>query len=161
MVFSTLHTNDAPSSITRLRDMGLEPYLITATLEGILAQRLVREICEDCRTEFEPSAEMLMELNLRPADVTGKKFFYGRGCDRCNNTGHRGRMGIFELILVNDELRDMVSAGASTDQLRISCRKQGMTTLRESGLRAIFDGRTTIEEVVRETVLEEDSQQQT
>ncbi|HEV8061378.1 MAG TPA: ATPase, T2SS/T4P/T4SS family [Gemmataceae bacterium] len=158
MVFSTLHTNDAPSSITRLRDMGLEPYLITATLEGILAQRLVRKICEDCRTEFEPSAEMLMELNLRPQDVTGKKFFYGRGCDRCNNTGHRGRMGIFELILVNDELRDMVSAGASTDQLRNACRKQGMTTLRESGLKAIFDGRTSIEEVVRETVLEEETQ---
>jgi type IV pilus assembly protein PilB len=158
MVFSTLHTNDAPSSITRMRDMGLEPYLITATLEGILAQRLVRKICEDCRTEFEPSAEMLMELNLRPQDVTGKKFFYGRGCDRCNNTGHRGRMGIFELILVNDELRDMISAGASTDQLRNSCRKQGMSTLRESGLKAIFDGRTTIEEVVRETVLEEETQ---
>jgi type IV pilus assembly protein PilB len=155
MVFSTLHTNDAPSSITRMRDMGLEPYLITATLEGILAQRLVRKICEDCRTEFEPSAEMLMELSLRPNDITGKKFFFGRGCDRCNNTGHRGRMGIYELILVNDELRDMISAGASTDQLRAACRKQGMSTLRQAGLNAIFDGKTTIEEVVRETVLEE------
>ena len=91
IVFSTLHTNDAPSTITRLRDMGLEPFLITATLEGVLAQRLVRKICEDCRTEFEPSAEMLMELNLRPEDVKGKKFYYGRGCDRCNNTGHKGR----------------------------------------------------------------------
>ena len=77
--------------------MGLEPFLITATVEGILAQRLVRKICEDCRTEFEPSGEMLMELNLTPADVKGKKFFYGRGCDRCNNTGHKGRMGIYEL----------------------------------------------------------------
>lgn len=157
MVFSTLHTNDAPSSITRMRDMGLEPYLITATLEGILAQRLVRKICEDCRTEFEPSAEMLMELSLRPADITGKKFYYGRGCDRCNNTGHRGRMGIYELVLVNDELRDMISAGASTDQLRNACRKQGMSTLRQAGLRAIYDGKTTIEEVVRETVLEEET----
>jgi type IV pilus assembly protein PilB len=156
MVFSTLHTNDAPSTITRLRDMGLETFLITATLEGILAQRLVRKICEDCRSEFEPSPEMLMELNLRPQDVSGKKFFYGRGCDRCNNTGHRGRIGIFELVLMNDELRDMVSAGASTDQLRASCRKQGMQTLRESGLRAIFNGVTTIDEVVRETVLEEE-----
>jgi type IV pilus assembly protein PilB len=156
MVFSTLHTNDAPSTVTRLRDMGVEPYLITATLEGILAQRLVRRICEDCRTEFEPSPEMLMELNLRPKDVQGRKFFYGRGCDRCNNTGHRGRMGIFELILMNDEIRDMISAGASTDQLRIACKKMGMMTLRESGLRAIFKGLTTIEEVVRETVLDEE-----
>jgi type IV pilus assembly protein PilB len=157
MVFSTLHTNDAPSSITRLRDMGLEPYLITATLEGILAQRLVRKICEDCRTEFEPSPEMLMELNLRPAEVAGKKFFYGRGCDRCNNTGYRGRMGIFELVIVNDEIRDLISSGASTDQLRASCRRLGMSTLREAGLHSIYDGKTTIEEVVRETVLEEDT----
>jgi type IV pilus assembly protein PilB len=156
MVFSTLHTNDAPSTITRLRDMGVEPFLITATLEGILAQRLVRRICDDCRTEFEPSAEMLMELNMRPSDVKGRKFFYGRGCDRCNNTGHRGRMGLFELVLMNDELRDLVSSGASTDQLRNACKKMGMVTLRESGLRAIFKGLTTIEEVVRETILDEE-----
>jgi type IV pilus assembly protein PilB len=156
MVFSTLHTNDAPSSITRMRDMGLEPYLITATLEGILAQRLVRKICADCRTEFEPSPEMLMELNLRPGDVTGKKFFYGRGCDRCNNTGHKGRMGIFELVIVNDEIRDLISGGASTDQLRSACRKQGMQTLRESGMHALYDGKTTIEEIVRETVMEDE-----
>src|SRR5438128_6041590 len=94
MVFSTLHTNDAPSTITRLRDMGVEPFLITATVEGILAQRLVRKICEDCRAECEPSPELLMELNLRPDDVRGRKFYYGKGCDRCNNSGHRGRMGI-------------------------------------------------------------------
>jgi type IV pilus assembly protein PilB len=156
MVFSTLHTNDAPSSITRLRDMGVEPFLITATVEGILAQRLCRKICEDCRTEFQPSAEMLMELNLRQKDIEGKKFYYGRGCDRCNNTGHRGRMGIFELVLMNDEIRDLISAGASTDQLRAACIKQGMVGLRESGLRAIFRGQTTIEEVVRETVLDEE-----
>jgi type IV pilus assembly protein PilB len=156
MVFSTLHTNDAPTSITRLRDMGVEPFLITATLEGILAQRLVRKICEDCRTEFDPSPEMLMELNLRPADVVGKQFFYGRGCDRCNNTGFRGRMGIFELVVMNDEIRDLITGNASTDQLRSACRRMGMTTLRDSGLKAIYSGRTTIEEVVRETVLEED-----
>jgi type IV pilus assembly protein PilB len=156
IVFSTLHTNDAPSAITRLRDMGLEPYLITATLEGILAQRLVRKICEDCRTEFEPSPEMLMELNLTPEMVRGKKFYYGRGCDRCNNTGHRGRMGIFELIAINDDLRDLISAGVSTDQLRQASRRMGMTQLRESGLNAIFKGLTTIDEVVRETVLEDE-----
>ncbi len=156
-VFSTLHTNDAPSAITRMRDMGLEPYLITATVEGILAQRLVRKICEECRTEFEPSAEMLMELGLRPEDVKGKKFYYGRGCDRCNNTGHKGRTGLYELVVINDDLRDMISAGASTDELRAACRRHGMTTLRESGLRAIYDGITTIEEVVHETVLEDES----
>lgn len=156
IVFSTLHTNDAPSTITRLRDMGLEPFLITATLEGILAQRLVRKICEDCRTEFEPSPEMLMELNLTPADVKGKKIYFGKGCDRCNNTGHRGRTGLYELIIMNDDLRDLISQGASTDQLRVSCRRQGMMTLRESGLRALFNGVTTIEEVVRETVLEDE-----
>src|SRR5262249_34007496 len=156
MVFSTLHTNDAPSPSPGRRDMGVEPFLLTATVEAILAQRLVRKICEDCRTEFEPSAEMLMELNLRPSDVVGKKFYYGRGCDRCNNTGHKGRQGIFELVVMNDDLRDMISSGASTDQMRIACKKQGMQTLRESGLRAIFAGKTTIEEVVRETVLDEE-----
>jgi type IV pilus assembly protein PilB len=156
MVFSTLHTNDAPTSITRMRDMGLEPFLITATVEGVLAQRLVRRICEDCRTEFEPSPDLLMELNLRPEEVRGKKFYYGRGCDRCNNTGHRGRMGLFELIEMNDEMRDMISAGASSDEMRNACRRMGMATLRESGLQAIYQGRTTIEEVVRETVLDDE-----
>ncbi len=153
-VFSTLHTNDAPSTITRLRDMGMEPFLITATLEGILAQRLVRKICEDCRVEFEPSAEMLLELNLSPADAKGKKFFYGRGCDRCNNTGHKGRMGIYELVVINDDLRDLISQGSSTDDLRAACRRAGMVTLRDSGLRALYAGKSTIEEIVRETVLD-------
>jgi type IV pilus assembly protein PilB len=156
MVFSTLHTNDAPTSVTRMRDMGVEPFLLTATIEGIMAQRLVRKICEDCRTEFEPSADLLMELNMRPQDVQGRTFFYGRGCDRCNNTGFKGRMGIFELVVMNDEQRDLISAGVSTDQLRIAAKKQGMVTLRESGLRAIFQGLTTIEEVVRETVFDEE-----
>jgi type IV pilus assembly protein PilB len=156
MVFSTLHTNDAPGTITRMRDMGLEGYLITATVEGILAQRLVRKICEDCRTEYEPSDDLLMELQLRPHDIKGKKFYYGKGCERCNNTGYRGRTGIHELVAMNDELRDLISTGTSTDKLRVSCRKQGMTTLRESGLRAIYNGVTTIEEVVRETVLEDE-----
>lgn len=156
MVFSTLHTNDAPSTVTRLRDMGLESYLITATLEAILAQRLVRKICEDCRTEFEPSPELLMELNLRAEDIAGKKFFYGRGCERCNNSGHKGRMGLYELVIMTDEIRDLISAGVSTDKLRDACVKQGMITLRESGLRAIYAGHTTLEEVVRETVVDDD-----
>lgn len=155
MVFSTLHTNDAPSTVTRLRDMGLEPYLITATLEAILAQRLVRRICLDCKTQFEPSKEMLMELNLAPDDVKGKTFFYGKGCDRCNNTGHKGRMGIHELLVVDDPIRDLISGGVSTEELANACRKQGMRPLRESGLNAIYNGLTSIEEVVRETVVED------
>ena len=97
-----------------------------------------------------------MELNLRPDDVKGKKFFFGRGCDRCNNTGHRGRMGIYELMVMDDDLRDLISGGVSTDQLRAAGRKAGMTTLRESGLRSIYNGLTTIDEVVRETVMEEE-----
>lgn len=157
MVFSTLHTNDAPSTITRLRDMGLETFLLTATIEGILAQRLVRRICEDCRTEFQPSEEMLMELALKQSEIPAeKKFYYGRGCDRCNNTGYKGRQGIFEFIRMNDDLRDMVSANASTDQLREACKKHGMSTLREAGLNAIFSGFTTIDEIIRETAMDDD-----
>jgi type IV pilus assembly protein PilB len=156
IVFSTLHTNDAPSSITRLRDMGLEPYLITATLEGVMAQRLVRKICVDCRTEYEPSPELLMELNLRPEDVRGKKFYYGRGCDRCNNTGHKGRTGIYEFMPMNDEIRDCIMSNSSTEALRNLSRKHGMIGLRENGLQAIYNGVTTIEEVVRETVMEDE-----
>jgi type IV pilus assembly protein PilB len=157
IVFSTLHTNDAPNTVTRLRDMGIPPFLITATIEGVLAQRLVRRICQDCRTEFEPSPEMLMELNLKPSDTVGKTFFYGRGCERCNNTGYRGRTGIYELMILNDDIRDLIMNNASTDQLRVAARRGGMMTLRESGLRAIYDGVTTIDEVVRETVVEDEA----
>ncbi len=156
IVFSTLHTNDAPSTITRLRDMGIPTFLITATVEGILAQRLVRRICADCRTQFEPSPEMLMELNLKPSDAEGQSFYYGRGCERCNNTGYRGRTGIYELMIMNDDMRDLVMNNASTDQLRASARRSGMMSLREAGLRAIFEGQTTIDEVVRETVMEDE-----
>src|SRR4029434_244238 len=102
MVFSTLHTNDAPGAVTRLRDMGVEPFLITATLEGIMAQRLVRKICPVCKTEFEPSRDQLMELNLKPEDVRGKKFYFGEGCDKCNNLGFKGRTGIYEFLIMND-----------------------------------------------------------
>ena len=120
MVFSTLDANDAPSSITRLRGMGLDPSLINATVKAILAQRLVRKICEACRTEFVPSPEKLMDINLRAG-----KLYFGLGCDRCHNTGHHGRMGIFELLVVNREIRDMVYGGASTEQLRQACRQLG------------------------------------
>jgi type IV pilus assembly protein PilB len=113
LVFTTLHTNDAPSSIARLLDLGVEPFLVTATLEGIIAQRLVRRICTNCKTEFRPSEEQLMELNLLPEDVGDKKFHYGKGCEQCNNTGYRGRQGLFEIMAFNDELRDQLMNNAS------------------------------------------------
>lgn len=157
LVLSTLHTNDAPTAVVRLVDMGLQPYLITAVLEAVIAQRLVRRICTKCKEEFEPSEDMLMELGLTPDDVKGKKFYYGRGCDNCNNTGYRGRMGIFELFFLDDEIRELIMDQASTTALKEAARRKGTRSLRESGLLAIYDGLTTIEEVVRETVTEEQS----
>ncbi|MFM7039346.1 MAG: GspE/PulE family protein [Planctomycetaceae bacterium] len=155
LVFSTLHTNDAPSAITRLRDMGVPAFLITATVEGILAQRLVRRICSECRTQFQPSDELLMELQLPLNTARKYKFYYGKGCARCNNSGYKGRIGIYELMMMSDEIRDGIAAESSADDLRNIARQQGMTTLRESGLKLIFDGLTTIDEVVRETVIED------
>ena len=155
VVFTTLHTNDAPSSIARLLDMGIEPFLMTATLEGIIAQRLIRKICENCKTQFEPSEAQLMELRLAPDDVKGKKFFYGRGCSRCNGTGYRGRTGIFEIMVFNDEIRDLIMNQASTNVLRAAAQKAGMKLLRENGMATIYDGVTTIDEIVKETMMEE------
>lgn len=155
LVFSTLHTNDAPTAVTRLRDMGIPAFLITATVEAILAQRLVRKICTECRTEFEPSDELLMELQLPVEQARQYNFYYGKGCDRCNNTGYKGRCGIYEFLSIDDDIRDMVTSEASVDDIRNYARGQGMTTLREAGLKLIFDGVTTIDEVVRETVIED------
>jgi type IV pilus assembly protein PilB len=155
MVFSTLHTNDAPSAITRLRDMGVPAFLITATVEAILAQRLVRRICTECRTQFSPSDELLMELQLPLNTARKYKFYYGKGCPRCNNSGYKGRIGIYEFLIMSDEIRDAIAAEASGDDLRDIARQQGMTTLREAGLKLIFDGLTTIDEIVRETVVED------
>jgi type IV pilus assembly protein PilB len=118
VVFTTLHTNDAPSSIARLLDLGVEPFLVTATIEGIVAQRLVRKICEKCKTPFEPTESQLSELSLTPDDIKGKQFYYGRGCNKCNNTGYRGRTGVFEIMTFNDEIRDLIMNQASTNVLR-------------------------------------------
>lgn len=153
-VFSTLHTNDAPSTITRLRDMGIAPFLITATVEAILAQRLVRRVCTVCREESVPSSEMLQDLDMTAADIVGKKFYRGKGCDVCNNTGYKGRVGLFELMIMNDNLRDMIMQNASRDELRDTARSYGMVSLRDAGMAAAYEGRTTLEEVIRETVLE-------
>jgi len=153
LVFSTLHTNDAPSAVARLLDLGVEPFLITATFEAVIAQRLVRRICKKCKTPFEPSEEMLLELQLHREDVVGRTFYYGAGCDNCNGTGYRGRMGLYEIMLFDDEIRDLIMKHASTGILAECCRRHGMRTLREGGLLAIYDGITTIEEVVKETIL--------
>lgn len=154
VVFTTLHTNDAPSSIARLLDLGVEPFLLTATIEGIVAQRLVRRICTSCKTAFEPTEAQLMEVMLHPEDVKGKEFYYGRGCDKCNGTGYRGRIAIFEIMVFNDEIRELIMDQASTDLLRAAAQKGGMTLLRDNGLSAIYDGITTIDEIAKETMME-------
>ncbi|MBU4270935.1 MAG: Flp pilus assembly complex ATPase component TadA [Planctomycetes bacterium] len=154
MVFSTLHTNDAPSTVTRLRDMGVPPFLLTATLEAVLAQRLVRKICKECREQTTPSTDTLAQMDLTPDDVLDKKFYRGRGCAACNNTGFRGRTGLYEFMPINDQLRDVINHGASTQQIRDMALRTGMVPLRESGLEKVFNGITAIEEVVRETVAE-------
>jgi type IV pilus assembly protein PilB len=151
MVFSTLHTNDAPSTVTRLRDMGVPPFLLTATLEAVLAQRLVRRICKDCREQTMPSTETLAQLSLTPEEVIDKKFYRGRGCATCNNTGFKGRTGLFEWMPINDQIRDRINRGASTEKVRDIAMQTGMVPLRESGLEKVFGGVTTIEEVIRET----------
>ena len=162
LVFSTLHTNDAPSSIVRLLDLGIESFLLTATIEAIVAQRLVRTICRDCKESYTPTEEQLMELDLRPEDVTGRQFSRGAGklkngapCERCLGSGYKGRMALFEIMVMDDGMRDLVMKQASTAILRDEARKRGMRSLRESGLMAIYDGSTTIDEVVRETLSEE------
>jgi type IV pilus assembly protein PilB len=154
IVFTTLHTNDAPSSIARLLDLGVEPFLLTATIEGIVAQRLVRRICPNCKTAFEPDEAQLRELRITEEEIKGKKFYYGRGCSKCNGTGYKGRMGLFEVMVFNEEIRDLVMNRASTNVLRVAALKAGMKQLRDNGLASIFDGITTIDEVAKETIME-------
>jgi type IV pilus assembly protein PilB len=151
LVFSTLHTNDAPGAVTRLIDMGVEPFLISSTVECVLAQRLVRTICKKCRTPYEPSEALLDQLGLSPHDIGDKTFYYGRGCTECNDTGYRGRMGLYECLAVTDPLRDLMNQRAPTVVVRQKAIELGMATLRQSGMRAIFDGTTTIEEVLKYT----------
>jgi type IV pilus assembly protein PilB len=151
LVLSTLHTNDSPGAVTRLVDMGVEPFLISSTLMGVLGQRLVRTVCKNCRTPFEPTEAQLSLLNLSPHDLGDKVFYYGRGCSTCNDTGYRGRKGIYELLIVNDPIRTLINERAPTVVVRQKAVELGMVTLREDGLRGIFEGDTTIEEVVKYT----------
>ncbi|MCX5646781.1 MAG: ATPase, T2SS/T4P/T4SS family [Phycisphaerae bacterium] len=154
LVFTTLHTNDSPSTIARMLDLGVEPFLLTATIEGIVSQRLVRRICSNCKTAFEPDEAQLRDLHLTEEEIKGKKFYYGRGCSRCNGTGYKGRIGIFEIMVFNDEIRDLIMNRASTNVLRAAALKAGMGQLRDSGLAAIYDGITTIDEISKETMID-------
>jgi type IV pilus assembly protein PilB len=151
LVLSTLHTNDSPGAVTRLVDMGVEPFLISSTLMAVLGQRLVRTICKNCRTPFEPTEQQLSLLGLSPYDLGDKVFHYGRGCSTCSDTGYKGRKGIFELLVVSDAIRTLINERAPTVVVRQKAVELGMVTLREDGLRSIFDGDTTIEEVVKYT----------
>jgi type IV pilus assembly protein PilB len=134
--------------------MGIPPFLITATLEAVLAQRLVRKICQECREETVPTTEQLADLNLTPEDVLDKKFYRGRGCPVCNNTGFKGRTGVFELMPINDVVRELINRGESTEAIRDAAVKSGMHGLRQSAMDKVYAGVTTIEEAIRETVLE-------
>jgi type IV pilus assembly protein PilB len=151
LVLSTLHTNDAPGAITRMIDIGVEPFLITSTLEGILAQRLIRTVCPRCKTPFKPTEFALNQIGLALEDTESKELFYGRGCPDCNDTGYLGRTGIFELLRISDPIRELIIGNAPTVVIREKAREEGMRTLREEGILKIYDGVTTIEEVARET----------
>lgn len=151
LVLTTLHTNDAPGAVTRLVDMGTEPFLVAASLEGILAQRLLRTICKDCKASYEPSEALLNQLGVSSHELGDKEFYTGRGCDVCDQTGYKGRRGLFELLDITDPIRDLITDRAPTVVIKQKAIELGMNTLREDGLRNIYDGNTTIEEVLKYT----------
>jgi len=151
VVLSTLHTNDAPGAVTRLIDMGLEPFLISASIEGILAQRLLRRICKTCRTAYEPDKEVISMLDVDALEIANKKFYFGKGCADCNRSGYKGRQGLFELMTISDSIRTLITQRSPTLVLKQKAIEVGMRPLRDDGLRCIFDGLTTIEEVLKYT----------
>jgi len=151
LVMTSLHTNDASGAVTRLLDMGVEPFLMAATMEGILAQRLLRRICKDCRTPFQPKVEILSQLGLAPSEVGDRPFFFGKGCEGCNGTGYRGRVGIYELLDIREPIRQLINERAPSVVIRQKGIELGMTTLRQDGIRNILEGHTTVEEVLKYT----------
>jgi type IV pilus assembly protein PilB len=151
LVLSTLHTNDSAGAVTRLVDMGVEPFLIASSLEAVLAQRLVRRVCVHCKTSYLPSADLLSQLGIARENVGGRQFFYGKGCPTCSQSGYRGRLGIYEWLRLSEQVRDLVTQKAPTLVIKQKAIEQGMRTLRDDGLRAIFDGHTSIEEVIKYT----------
>jgi type IV pilus assembly protein PilB len=151
LVLSTLHTNDAAGGITRLIDMGVEPFLISSTLIGVLAQRLIRRICPNCKAEYEPDNRELELLELDREEIGDRKFYYGKGCANCNNTGYKGRIGIFELLRISPAIQDLINELKPTSAMRNQAMQEGMVLLRHSGVRKILDGVTTAEEVLKYT----------
>ena len=151
LVFTTLHTNDASGAVTRMIDMGVEPFLISSTLQGILAQRLVRTSCKKCRIAYEPTEAVLSELALTKEDTQDRPFYYGKGCLECNETGYKGRKGLFELLVMSEPIRELINMRAPAGVLRARALELGMRTLRQDGIRSILDGETTVEEVLKYT----------
>ena len=151
LVFTTLHTNDAPGAVTRLIDMGVEPFMISSSLEGVLGQRLIRKICLGCKTAYEPNEATLAQLGLSPHEIGDKSFYYGKGCEACNQTGYKGRKGIYELLDMTDPIRELINKRAPSVVLKQKAIELGMSTLRQDGLRCIYEGETTIEEVLKYT----------
>jgi len=153
LVLSTLHTNDAPSTINRLMNMGIEPYLVATSVHLIAAQRLIRRVCKECKAEVSMPVQALIDIGFQPDEAPGVKLYKGKGCTTCNNTGYKGRVGLYEVLEITDGIREMILTGASSLELKQKAIDEGMITLRGSGLRKLKDGSTTVEEVVRETVL--------
>ncbi len=152
MVFSTLHTNDAPSAVSRLVDIGVKPFLVSASLRGVLAQRLVRRICPDCTEPYNPTEKELISIGMTVGDLSSANFQKGRGCSKCHGTGYRGRRGVFEIFMVNEEIQEMIYRNVSLVDLRRKVRELGMRTMREDGIRKIAAGITTVEEVLSTTI---------
>ena len=153
LVLSTLHTNDAPSTINRLMNMGIEPFLVATSVHLICAQRLVRKVCSECKQAVPMPVQALIDIGYAPEEAPQVKLFKGAGCSTCNNTGYKGRVGLFEVMEISEEMRELILCGASSTELKKKAAEEGMITLRQSGLRKIRQGVTTVDEVVRETVL--------
>ena len=154
MVFSTLHTNDAPSAVTRLVDIGVKPFLVSASLRAALAQRLVRKTCTQCKTVYSPDPHLLQAIGINEIDAARATFYHGEGCPRCNGIGYRGRMGIFEIFIINEELQQMIYEGRTLVELRTKARELGMRSMREDGVRKVISGLTTADEVLKVTMNE-------
>jgi general secretion pathway protein E/type IV pilus assembly protein PilB len=152
LVFSTLHTNDAPSAVARLIDIGVQPFLVASSLRAIMAQRLVRRICQNCKQAAQLSESEMRALRIEPGQLRGAQVMHGKGCEQCRDTGYKGRMGIFEIFVLDDEVRHMISGRSATMPLRQRARALGMRTLREDGIRKVLAGQTTAEEVISITI---------
>jgi type IV pilus assembly protein PilB len=155
LVLSTLHTNDAPSAVSRLVDIGVKPFLVSSAVRAIMAQRLVRNICPQCKTAYHPAESELHLLGSAAQQLAGAPLYKGEGCPACNQTGYIGRKGIFERLTINDAVQQMIYSGLSNAELRSKARELGMRTLREDGLRKVVDGITTLSEVLRVTMRDE------